>query len=60
MNVQDFDDLGVYAAMGRRELRTLLTVARETDDIVDSPVLQVSLRVRPPECRSRFLGLVLP
>lgn len=29
-------------------------------DIEDAPVLQASLRVHPPECRSHFLGLALP
>lgn len=34
--------------------------APDSSDIEDSPVLQASLRVHPPECRSHFLGLASP
>lgn len=34
--------------------------APDSSDIEDAPVLQASLRVHPPECRSHFLGLALP
>lgn len=34
--------------------------APDSSDKEDSPVLQASLRVHPPECRSHFLGLALP
>lgn len=32
----------------------------DSSEIEDAPVLQASLRVHPPECRSHFLGLALP
>lgn len=32
----------------------------DSSDIEDAPVLQASLRVHPPECRSHFLGLASP
>lgn len=34
--------------------------APDSSDIEDAPVLQASLRVHPPKCRSHFLGLALP